>query len=767
MEIIQKLKERFLEDPARFSELNNNKDVWKKFVGQYAAQNITRMKLDEYCMGRGSKKENFSWWIERGLQPVIGTYFAGSARAHILYKKPDGGLYKHRYLESMNDDDALSYVLKITQLLAQTSSLEQAERYDDDKNIYADLRIEPKVTMGAARKLRVYMAYHPDKVVNINSPKHIEHFLRLFGTKNVAAGPFGKARQLWDVYQDVKKEINDLTPDGFGKLLYDRKLDLAPTKEKNEEGEIEGSPVTLDDESVPRNVILYGPPGTGKTYSTIDAALKILDPAFYSENSNDRASLLARFGELKDLKRIDFVTFHQSYSYEEFVEGLKVNTDENGQIVYSIDPGVFKRICEAASSRVTHQIDANIDLKGRTIWKISLGNTLGDDSYIYDECIDNNYVLIGYGNEIDFSDCQTKEDILKKYNDNGIDFKIGDYPVSCLYIFQQLMKERDLVVVSDGNHKFRAIGEVTGKYRRLRRSDEDHYVQCRDVKWLRVYSPSRPREELMDKVFSQMTLYELKPKTLDPQRLAALLFEPVQEEGGSLDKGKIPYSNARVLIIDEINRGNIAKIFGELITLIENDKRSGQKEALSVTLPYSKASFSVPDNLYIIGTMNTADRSLTSIDAALRRRFVFEEVVPDSSLLANTEAEDGVDIKKIMDAINSRIEILLGREYLIGHSYFLQLREDASIGSLRSLFKRHILPLLQEYFFDDWEKIHRVLGDHQKPREYQIIRNRYGEQDIIDLLGDDWKGGTESCWEINYAALIEPQSYIGIYQSVR
>lgn len=767
MEVVKKLKERFSEDPASFSELNKDKDVWKKFVSQYPAQSITRMSLDEYCMGRGSKKENFSWWIERGLQPVFGRYFPGNATAHILYRKPDGSLYKHRFLEGMNDNDALGYVLKVTQLLAQTPSLEQAEKYDDDRNIYKDLKIEPKVTMGEARKLRVYIAYHPDTVVDINSPKHIEHFLRLFGVKNIATGPFGKARQLWDVYQDVKKEIKDLTPDGFGKLLYDKKLGLAPTKEKNEDDETEESPVALDDEGVPRNSILYGPPGTGKTYSTIDKALRILDPVFYSENTSNRASLVARFRELKDQKRISFVTFHQSFSYEEFIEGLKAETDENGQITYSIEDGVFKQICDAASSKVTHRTDANIDLKGRTIWKVSLGNTQGEDSYIYDECVDNEYVLIGYGNELDFSGCKTKEDVLKLYTDNGFDLKMTDYPVTCLYTFQQVMKERDLVVVSDGNHKFRAIGEVTGKYRKLKRNDEDHYVQCRDVKWLRVYSPSRPREELMDKVFSQMTLYELKPKTLDPQRLAALLSEPVPGEGSSSDKDKMPYSNARVLIIDEINRGNIAKIFGELITLIENDKRSGQREALSVTLPYSKKTFSVPDNLYLIGTMNTADRSLTSIDSALRRRFVFEEVVPDSSLLADTESEDGIDVKKIMDAINSRIEILLGREYLIGHSYFLPLREDASIGNLRSLFKRHILPLLQEYFFDDGEKIHRILGDHQKPREYQIIRNRYGEKDVTALLGADWKGAIESCWEVNYAALTEPETYIGIYQSVR
>ncbi|NWJ93025.1 AAA family ATPase [Acinetobacter sp. Swhac1] len=169
-----------------------------------------------------------------------------------------------------------------------------------------------------------------------------------------------------------------------------------------------------------------------------------------------------------------------------------------------------------------------------------------------------------------------------------------------------------------------------------------------------------------------------------------------------------------VLIIDEINRGNISKIFGELITLIEESKREGKSEeleGLEVTLPYSNEPFSVPNNLYIIGTMNSSDRSLTSVDIALRRRFEFIEMMPKPDVLSGIDIE-GVSVQYILETMNKRIKVLLDRDHCIGHAYFTPLIEEPSLESLMTIFEKRIIPLLQEYFFDDWNKINLVLGEN-------------------------------------------------------
>tara|TARA_R110000765_G_scaffold423185_3_gene531714 strand:+ start:2091 stop:3923 length:1833 start_codon:yes stop_codon:yes gene_type:complete len=167
--------------------------------------------------------------------------------------------------------------------------------------------------------------------------------------------------------------------------------------------------------------------------------------------------------------------------------------------------------------------------------------------------------------------------------------------------------------------------------------------------------------------------------------------------------------NDYAIFIDEINRGNVSAIFGELITLIEEDKRIGKPQELRVKLPYSKIEFGVPPNLYIIGTMNTADRSVEALDTALRRRFVFEEVMPKPELLGDITFDE-FNLKQVLETINERIEALLDRDHTIGHSYFIKL-ESGDTNGLLNVFKNNIVPLLQEYFYNDYEKIALVLGE--------------------------------------------------------
>lgn len=611
------------------------------------------------------------------------------------------------------------------------------------------------------------------------------------------------------------------------------------------------------------NQILYGPPGTGKTYAVIELALEILDSAFLEANRSDRKALKNRFNELSSTGEVRFVTFHQSFSYEDFVEGLRADHNADGQIKYSVEDGIFKVLCESASARVTQQAPAPINVEGRRVWKMSLGNTLSSDAYIYDECIENGYILLGYGGDVDFSGCNSRDDVFNRSSEAGKSDEKDSYAITAVTNFLLKMKKGDIVVISEGNTKFRAIGEITGDYRHLARDVEgdDKYGQCRDVKWLRVYSPSLPYEQVMLNQFSQMTLYELKSHAIDKAKLASLLSTPkatVSRTGASSlpyrvgdqfgsgyevvhvsediveftkpNKNRLPigmsiirelaagvhqkkltiadikqkqvfkrmpdsllepqivngYENLlpllveryiertsagqpkeesssrqpKVLIIDEINRGNVSKIFGELITLIEPSKRKGASEALEVVLPYSKTRFSVPDNVYIIGTMNTADRSLTGVDIALRRRFHFREMIPLPNLLNDVELQ-GVNIGQLLAVMNDRIEVLLDRDHRLGHAYFLPLRDDKSIELLSSIFRQQIIPLLQEYFFDDWGRIQMVLNDHRKTPENRFLRQPSAK--LSSLFGDEASVTDRSeRWVINDDAYSRIEAYLGI-----
>lgn len=243
------------------------------------------------------------------------------------------------------------------------------------------------------------------------------------------------------------------------------------------------------------------------------------------------------------------------------------------------------------------------------------------------------------------------------------------------------------------------------------------------------------------------------------------------------------------MVIDEINRGNISKIFGELITLIEADKRdplNGSKPPLELTLAYSGDKFSVPANVDIIGTMNTADRSLTLLDTALRRRFDFVPLLPDTrsekipgdlysaplaGLVVTTDAGP-IDIRRMLERINERIEVLYNRDHCIGHGYFTMLSDLADgivrFERLANIFRNRIVPLLEEYFFEDWRKIRLVLGDNQKPDGAQfIIESGTHEQDLSDLFGSNHdldSYATQRRYQLQPPAFSNPDAYLGIYQ---
>ena len=456
----------------------------------------------------------------------------------------------------------------------------------------------------------------------------------------------------------------------------------------------------------PINLILYGPPGTGKTYSSAAEAVRLCGEPV----PEDREALKQTYRQLLAAGRIEFVTFHQSMSYEDFVEGRQPMTgsdedDDTSSAGFRLEtvPGIFRRMAKRAeTSRGRSTGDDAITVADRQVFKMSIDEANNpEDARLFEEAIEGGYALLGF-EDIDWSDDKyaDREAIIEACKTKGhtdIDARSG--VVQMPFIFRNWVHQGDIVIVSKGNSLFRAIGEFAGDYEFHPRSDGG-YAHRRPVRWLWVDREGVPVREIYTRRFMQKSIYLLFGSELNIPALERYLNS--QQADGPAEPE--PF----VLIIDEINRANISKVFGELITLLEPDKRLGQPNALKVRLPYSGDDFGVPSNLHILGTMNTADRSIALLDTALRRRFTFREVMPDPSLLAEAAGTCGLDLPRILATINERIEYLYDREHQIGHAYFTGCASRADVDDV---MRHKAIPLLAEYFFEDWEKIAAVLGD--------------------------------------------------------
>jgi 5-methylcytosine-specific restriction protein B len=464
-----------------------------------------------------------------------------------------------------------------------------------------------------------------------------------------------------------------------------------------------------------KNIILYGTPGTGKTYSSIQYAVAIVEGKPIADvKTEEYGSVFGRYLQYKDDGIIAFATFHQSFSYEEFIEGIRPvvfseeTTGAGREIEYEVHDGIFKAFCNKAGAPIGSETSIDLGVgKNPTVWKVSLEGT--GDNLTRAECMKNNHIRIGgdsYG------------EIVSDATDHSKD---GGNNV--LNAFYNRMQIGDIVMSCYSSKTIDAIGVVTGE---PEWHDEfQHYKRLRNVKWLVQGINKDIVDRNSGKMMTLSAVYKLSVSVSDA-------LEILRELKPTLFTQNVKIPN-RVFIIDEINRGNISKIFGELITLIESSKRINASEQLRATLPYSGQNFGVPDNVYIIGTMNTADRSIAMIDNALRRRFSFIEMRPESSTLEDVLV-DGIDIAGMLDTLNKRITVLLDREHTIGHSYMLPLKGDSTIENLAAIFENKIIPLLQEYFYDDYEKIQLVLGDNQKPDDTTrfIVKNT----DVVKLFGN-------------------------------
>ena len=469
------------------------------------------------------------------------------------------------------------------------------------------------------------------------------------------------------------------------------------------------------------NLILYGPPGTGKTYATAWEAVRLCSGDDIATSlKDDREALMAEYRRLANEGRIEFVTFHQSFSYEDFVEGLRPTTetelteDEQGSSVstggFSLKAraGVFKTISERARLDTGNAPTKRLD-RSRSIYKIALGRRGAQEDRIR-EGLEKSLIHIGWGGDIDWSDDRFDdfEEIRKEWNAKKDPNASGKDPnIEMTYAFRSGLQVGDYVVISDGRDIFQAFGKVTGEYEYD--PNASFHPHRRKVEWIWRDDNGAERAAFYPNNFRRQSAYRLDPTLIDWDTLETVVVDPNAER-------PIAEARSHVLIIDEINRANISKVFGELITLLEVDKRLGCENELRVRLPYSGTSFGVPSNLHIIGTMNTADRSIALLDTALRRRFTFRELMPDISALQNAlsgrelnvENLDGINLRKLLSTINERIEYFFDREHQIGHAYFTSCRTRADV---EDVMRHKIIPLLAEYFFEDWSKVAAVLGD--------------------------------------------------------
>ncbi|MDP8324890.1 McrB family protein [Campylobacter jejuni] len=713
-------------------------DGFLNFQEVWTLEKVKNMTLEEYTNIKkdNPNRDDFTFWIESKLDN-LGSIWGGSAFKFGIYRRNDesqkesssGRLYSQNYAwiakYGNNENEAFNNIKeKIIQIIqaSQDNNLKTIEKidfgdaikwkiafhYQDVKNIKIvnifSKNVLDLISLNEFKeKLKIYQIHK--KLLenkNLSLVKMIENIaIPLWNKYGMDSQNYiDKMKNLFSEYLNKKKldkntinkyiqVIENISKEFLKENLYSCDLfsfDQNINKlNKNEEFKLKNSnghnmyssalnyykAFLIDyyeqdifitervqsEESnmkiIPLNQILYGSPGTGKTYHTIDKALEIIskEEKIQIPSEDDRINRKKIFDEYVKNGQIVFTTFHQSYGYEEFVEGIKpiIDNDENSQEVkYDVKDGIFKELCDKSLKNyiLSMQNENEIDL----------------DKLIFEFANYINQDFLNKGNEFPLENKVSIKKILLNFKDEYRSFSLGGSIKSPQSLTIDIIK-RDYLNFK--NKKILSFKDIKPKYD----SQSDYHGNA---------------------IYYFMFYNKLKE------------FENIQSEKFKIKKEIL---KSYIIIIDEINRGNVSKIFGELITLIEPSKRIGEKEELKVTLPYSGKEFGVPKNVYIIGTMNTADRSITSLDTALRRRFEFIEMMPDVSKLS-IDCE-GINLQELLKAINTRIEYLLDREKTIGHAFFISVE---NLESLKKVFKNRIIPLLQEYFYNDYALIDAVLN---------------------------------------------------------
>lgn len=554
------------------------------------------------------------------------------------------------------------------------------------------------VDMSTGGSIRIGRKGHGDKVAS-----------EVFATFEPCQNKINFVQRYLHNNAPLKGELNDdlleqiKASDDLQKFYQEHPISRAPLWPDGYQDESNKLNVA-EQQLTPMNQILYGPPGTGKTYRTVQMAVDAAEPTFKPSGQTKeevRNSYKERYDKLTSEGRVRFVTFHQSYGYEEFVEGLSAKT-EGDQLSYFEKDGIFKTICDEAQ-------------------KFRLANEVS-----------------------------TKEEFDEHWEQ-----------------FSQTLAESEsgIKIKTLSKKTYFTVTDVTNNTIRFDKSKGES-VHTLSVKTLRaVYNGEKVIKGGLQPYYGALIEY----------------MNQITVQASDISRERKHF----VLIIDEINRGNISKIFGELITLIEPSKRLGQPESLEVVLPYSGDAFTVPDNLYLIGTMNTADRSLALMDTALRRRFDFVEMMPDYSVLRDNNGQpycivkddNSINLVELLQTLNNRISALYDREHTLGHAFLMPVVDAIKAGNhalaleeLAKCFQNKVIPLLAEYFFEDWQKIRLVLGDNQKEQKdiEQLIERSmvefdslFGDTADLDLMDDE--AHDYRLVEPDSQLWFEPQTYVGMY----
>lgn len=550
--------------------------VWTEFLTHWPVEKVRSMTLEQYHTVNDSSC--FVRWLESGAT-MLGSIWGRNAFKFGIYQRANrdeskqsgrrytyGDVYAWLTKLGATPDEAFaavkSAILSIIDAI-RSRNLDGVQ-YVDDQGVLGSIVVW-KIAF-------LYQDRNNPQIISVYAKKALVAALH-----DADASTLTQA----DLYRRLMERRAGKNLHVYSEEIWEMGRHAAAQSSQSSVTPASQTPVSLT--NIPLNQILYGPPGTGKTYATVEKALEIFVQAGLRNSGNTRQEQLRCFNNLVQDGHIRFVTFHQSFCYEDFVEGIRAVTDNDGKISYEVKDGIFKELCTEARG---------------------------------------------------------------------------------------------------------TAGEAVS----------------------------------------------------------------------------LPY----VLIIDEINRGNVSRIFGELITLLEDshraslDKDSYQRDTVTVRLPYSRDSFSVPENIYIIGTMNTADQSLTGLDVALRRRFVFTEMPPRPELLQSRRLEGTtVTLGDLLDCLNQRIAALLDKEHCLGHAYFMGLGDSVSVAELSDVFKKHIVPLLEEYFFADWEKIQWVLNDHRKALSCRFVIQE--ETQMARLFGDNVRLPERTMsWRWNQSAFGDMNAYVQI-----
>lgn len=724
--------------------------LWDEFLATWPLDRIETMTLPEYVSTQD--KTTFTYWLETRTQSLANIKGSPSPKFGIYKRNSDpkdrsGMIHGDEY--SWWEKFGATEQEAFEKIRNEIIKVIKAARDGDVKSI-------DKVELAPIYKWKIAFMYQDQNAPCIINIFAKDKLVELTGLPSSSGYP-----ELYhSLMQDYSVALHDNIAE-YGRVCWSR-LDNEKTESVDAMAGDDSNNTEERMNLAPLNQILYGPPGTGKTYHTIEAAVKAAEPSF---SWDSREELKAEYDRLVSDKRIRFVTFHQSYGYEEFVEGLRAVSNQDNQIEYPIQSGIFKQICQDATASAMNQ-PATLKPNAK-IWKLSIDGV--KSSRVRDYCFENNLAAIGWG---DTGDMSSEE---RSAEEQDYFESLGALAKSSIMEFSNRMAEGDIVVCVKGQWSIQAVGVVSGEYQFRKEGVEDRSDFCHviPVDWLATGLDVNLYELNDNTRLTLKTCYELTRFT------PIELYEVLDKSGVKLNRGEQAESKKQnyVLIIDEINRGNISKVFGELITLIEPSKRKGQDEALELALPYSGKPFSVPDNLYIIGTMNTADRSLAMMDTALRRRFDFVEMMPNPSLLHGAVVK-GIHLETLLKTLNERIEILYDREHTLGHAFFMPVKalldenkEEEAIAKLVSVFQNKVIPLLQEYFFEDWHKIRLVLGDNQRGERLQFIGETtldesklnalFGAEHELNHYGDapkryELKPFTDEVWR-------QPETYIGIY----